>query len=107
MTNTKDWKPSEAMVQAAWKGFDDPEWWKGPSQMVKALIAVRPLMRDEILTEEQEQLLAIFKTKIKSLQSQIKEMERERIAKHFEDKYLTTSSMGLAMEIRTLKDSKL
>ncbi len=97
MTDTPDWQPSEAMRRIAGDAahkhrvdWDDwPDW-------EAALIAVRPLMKKEILDDEKPKIEAA---------------ERERIAQYLEDfwpEYLEGKMIASprAAAIRALKDSK-
>lgn len=58
MTDTPDWKPSEEMMRVAGDAIMDDESneYLMAEQTRLALIAVRPLMRDEILAEEREKI---------------------------------------------------
>ena len=83
MTDTTDWKPTIEMVSTAEAWLEDT-W----ADVEAALIAVRPLMREEILAEEKPKIEAA---------------ERERIAKHCADVW---NEPHLGAMIRALKDSK-
>jgi len=69
MIDTTDWKPSEAMVKAyhdaqqkALRECRDDNCFS--DHEVAALIAVRPLMRDEILAEEQPKIEAAERERV-------------------------------------------
>jgi len=89
MTDTPDWEPSEAMIEATWiRGYLDMRTHPGT---VEIIIAVRPLI-------------------IAEAKPQIEAAERERIAKQFEDWSKLTEAAwvrSLMSVVRTLKDSKL
>ena len=109
MTDTTDWRPSDKMVSTAITTFfnsnDKYERWN------EALIAVRPLMREEIIAEERPKIEAA---------------ERGRIAQHYDAQARLLCDMAgvypgdpmgdmmrdvnmlerIAEEIRALKDSK-
>ena len=101
-----DWEPSEEMVQTGWDAFQQVAH-VGPAPMAAALIAVRPLIIAEakpgIEREEAKKWKDTYDLVIAELKAEIEAAERERIAKHFEAKYLNAGPMGLAMEIRALK----
>ena len=118
MTDTPDWKPSreikDKLLSTFWKTFDQFDSYNNAVEA--ALIAVRPLMRDEILAEEQPKIEAMARAEVYDLaqtaiaslledRKQIEAAERERIARHFDDP--GNEFIGLATDHRAAGIEKM
>ena len=51
------WKPTDEMVRIAWEGF---EWGPETNRMLRALIAVQPLIAAEARAKALEEAAALF-----------------------------------------------